>query len=92
MDYLALYKRQCKFCSYLDPEETKKYDRCHFSRGNEQCPAKEVQLAVVGEAVRCAAAVKAARAEGDLEKESRLLEKVAKATPAFKHKFKEHIK
>ena len=89
MDHLALYSQNCKKCSHLDPDEKTKFDKCHFSKGNADCPAKEVQFAVVGEAKRFARAIKKAKATGDLIKEAEILEAVAKRSPAFQHKFKE---
>lgn len=89
MDYLALYSRNCKKCKHLDPEETREYTKCHFNNGNKECPAQEVQFAVVGEANRFAAAVRKARAAGLIEREVQLLQEVAKRPPAFQHRFRE---
>ena len=89
MDYLALYSSKCKRCKHLDPEEPKAFTKCHSSAGNKLCPADEVQFAVVGEAKRFAVAVKKARASGNLAKEVRILQEVAKRPQAFQHKFKE---
>lgn len=89
MDHLALYSRKCKFCSYLDPSETKQYEKCYYKNGNTECPAQEVQLAVVGEAKRLAILIKKARTEGNIEKEVKILEIVSKRDPAFQQKFRE---
>lgn len=91
MDYLSLYSKNCKRCKHLDPEETKAYTKCHFTNGNAQCPASEVQLAVVGEAQRFADAMKRARRKGDLDREAEILNAVAKRSPAFQYKFKELV-
>lgn len=91
MDYLALYSTNCKKCKHLDQEETKAYDKCHYSKGNNDCPAKEVQIAVVGQTLRAATELKKARAKGDLNREAQILEAVAKKSPAFQHKFKELV-
>ena len=89
MDYLALYSRNCKKCKHLDPEEPREYSKCHFNNGNKECPAQEVQLAVVGEAKRFAAAVKDARSAGLIAREVELLQEVAKRPSAFQHRFRE---
>jgi len=91
-DVLALYSRKCKRCGHLDPEETKKFTSCHYSRGNIECPAQEVQIAVVGEAKRLAASLKKAKAEDNLRLEIRILEYVRTKTQAFQHRFKEWTK
>jgi hypothetical protein len=89
MDYLALYSAKCKTCKALDPEETKEYTNCHFNNGNKNCPAAEVQIAVVGEAMRFANIVKKARAGGDLKREVEILQEVGKRSAAFQQKFRE---
>jgi hypothetical protein len=89
MDYLALYSRNCKKCKHLDPEETQEFEKCHFNAGNKACPAKEVQLAVVGEAQKYAQAVRKARAAGNITQEVAILTKVATRSPAFQQKFRE---
>ena len=90
MDHLALYSKKCKTCKHLDPEEVKEYT-CHFTRGNADCPAQEIQFAVVGEAKRLAMLVKKARSAGDFEREVTVLTVVSKRTPAFQQKFREHL-
>ncbi len=89
MDHLALYSRNCKRCSHLDPEESRAFEKCHFSNGNQECPALEVQLVVVGEAKRFASAWKKARNEGNLVRQAEILDAVSKRSPAFQFKFKE---
>ena len=89
MDYLALYSTKCKRCKHLDPEATQAFTNCHFSKGNTECPAKEVRIAVVGEAKRYAKAAKKARREGNLAREAEVLDAVAKRSDAFQYKFQE---
>lgn len=91
MDILALYSSKCKRCGHLDPEEERKFKSCHFSSGNKECPAQEVQIAVVGEAKRLAALCKKARANKDLTKEIKILNKVSKRSAAFQQKFREWL-
>jgi hypothetical protein len=91
MDYLALYSAKCKRCKHLDPEESKAYTKCHFTSGNTECPAQEVQFAIVGEVKRFATAIKKARAAGDLDREVAILNEVARRPVAFQHKFRESI-
>jgi len=91
LDHLALYSRDCKRCKHLDPEEKKGFDHCHHTQGNPECPAKEVQFAVVGMARRAANQVKKARARSDLNREIEILKAVEKRSPAFQHKFAEEL-
>jgi hypothetical protein len=92
VDHLALYSRNCKKCKALDPDEVKTFTKCHFDQGNRECPAKEVQFAVVGEAKRLADAVKKARAKSDMVREIEILNLVAKRSAAFQQRFRESSK
>lgn len=89
MEYLALYSPRCKRCGHLDPDEERKFNKCHFSAGNTECPAQEVRFAVVGEAKRLAGAIKKARAARDIKKEIKILSLVESRSPAFQQKFRE---
>lgn len=91
MDYLSLYSENCKKCSALDPDESKLFKSCHYSTGNTQCPASEVQFAVVGKAQRYANALAKARRNGDLAKEAKIIDAVSTKSSAFQHKFKELV-
>jgi len=91
LDHLALYSRKCKTCKHLDPEEKEGQTDCHYSAGNNDCPAKEVQLVVVGQARRFADAMKRAQAKSNIQKQVEILQAVEKPSPAFQHKFKEWL-
>lgn len=86
-EHLSLYRRECKHCGHLDPDEPKKYSSCHFSKGNDQCPAAEVQIVVVGRALRMAVQVRHARDARNAEAEARILAAVAKQSSAFQNRF-----
>ena len=89
MDHLALYSRRCKFCKSLDPDEKREFPECHYERGNKECPAQEVQIAVVGKVTRYVKEYARARSTGNLADQSKILELVSKKSPAFQFKFKE---
>jgi hypothetical protein len=86
-DYLALYSTKCKKCQHLDPAEKTAFVNCHFSKGNRYCPARGVQIVVVGRAYRLAEQVRRARQKRDAEKEARVMALVAKETEAFRERF-----
>ena len=86
-EHLALYSGNCKNCKHLDPAETKAYTLCHFSKGNEHCPASEIQIVVVGAAYRMAKQVIAARDARNAKEEARILARVAKESQAFQERF-----
>jgi len=91
LDHLALYSRNCKKCRHLDPEEKVAFDDCHHTKGNNDCPAKEVQFAVVGLARRLADSMKKAQANSDLSRQVEILQKVEQRSPAFKQKFQQWL-
>jgi hypothetical protein len=91
MDHLALYSRRCKICKSLDPEEEREFPQCHFEQGNTECPAQEVQFAVVGRVIRYGKDYQKAQIAGNLAEQSRLLELVAKKSQAFQFKFNEFL-
>jgi hypothetical protein len=41
---LNVYKKKCLECKALVPWAEKLYKQCHFSNGNENCPAKSVRI------------------------------------------------
>lgn len=86
-DYLEVYSPLCKKCGHLDPDEPKKYAKCHFSKGNEDCPAGEVQIIVVGRARKYAKQVMAARNSRNPVAEANVLQLVNKQSPAFIERF-----
>lgn len=90
MDYLPLYSRNCKVCSLLDKEETRKF-KCTPESGNTLCPAGEIQFVVIGKAKKLALAVLQARKSSNFEEEAKLLQQVTKLSPEFQHKFREFL-
>ena len=87
IQFLALYSSNCKICKSLDPTEEKEFPRCHFSKGNNDCPASEIQFAVVGKAQRLAKRVIAARESRKAVVEARILSEVVKEGKAFQTRF-----
>lgn len=86
-DRLALYSIKCKKCKHLDPAEKTAYMNCHHSKGNKYCPAKGVQIVVVGRAYRLAEQCRAARDRRDAQKEAAVMASVAKENEAFRERF-----
>lgn len=44
MVVIDVYKQKCTDCTHLVPWGTKTHKRCHFSNGNEQCPAQSIRI------------------------------------------------
>lgn len=87
-ELLALYSQNCLKCSHLVDVGTRAFNRCHYTQGNKECPAKEVALVVVGKARQYAQRVLKARTERNLPAEANLLGLVAKESEAFQEKFR----
>lgn len=46
-DYVIIYSEDCLKCLHLCPTlGVKAYKDCHFSKGNEDCPAKTLRVAI----------------------------------------------
>ncbi|BAG41776.1 hypothetical protein [Ralstonia phage phiRSL1] len=86
-EHLSVYSKLCKSCGHLDPDEPKKYSKCHHSKGNEFCPAAEVQIVVVGRALKYAKQVLAARRQRDAKGEAKILQLVTQQSAAFVERF-----
>jgi hypothetical protein len=43
---LEIYRPECLQCAALVPHETKTWKKCHFSNGNERCPAQSVKIVI----------------------------------------------
>jgi hypothetical protein len=84
---LALFSRRCKTCKHLDPEESKAWVSCHFTKGNEHCPAQEIQFIIVGEAYRLAKQILLARDVRNAAEEAKILAKVARESQTFQERF-----
>jgi hypothetical protein len=44
--FISLANRKCNTCGHLVLHEKQFHDGCHFSNGNETCPAKTFQIGV----------------------------------------------
>lgn len=86
-EYLAIYSSACLTCKSLVEGAIISNPDCHYRTGNAQCPASEVRIAVVGEALSYAQRVLRARDGRKSKTEAKLMEHVSKQSSAFKTKF-----
>ncbi len=86
-EMFALYSLDCMTCKHLSETGTVAYVKCHYSKGNEQCPASEVRFVVVGEALDYARRVLRARDKRFPNREAKLMKHVANQSEAFRAKF-----
>lgn len=81
-EYLELYSKKCLRCSYLIQEEGMKEHTCHYTNGNVECPAQEVQIILGGKIRRAVKLIRQARSQLDPKKEAQILEEISKEGPA----------
>lgn len=82
-DVVLLYKPKCLECKHLFPEGGKKvYSGCHFSKGNDDCPAKELKLVVMIPAERVSDMMFEATMSNDVVRLSELSAKLSRKDPA----------
>lgn len=86
-EFIALYSKDCYECSALRSDATKVFKQCHFSVGNEFCPASGLRFVTVGEAYRLAKLVHAARDKRDAQEEAKLLRKAASLDEYARERF-----
>jgi uncharacterized protein YqeY len=72
----TFYKEQCIACTHYNPSGAKTFNNCHYSRGNDLCPAA-TRIASVGfSAERAAQRYAEAAANNDYAKMQKILAKV----------------
>jgi hypothetical protein len=74
---LEIHSEKCLRCNHLTPHAEKKFNNCHFSRGNERCPAASVQILIGIPLDRIVASFLAAEDTGDNARLGRLYAQLA---------------
>lgn len=67
-----VHQPKCLGCGHLVGFAEKKYKSCHFTAGNEMCPAQSIKIAIQLDTKRIVMNFLNAEEEGDTEKLSRL--------------------
>ncbi len=82
-DVILLFKPKCLECTHLFPEGGKKpYNGCHYSAGNDECPAKSLKLVVAVPAERVSDMMLDAMLSNDVVRLSELSAKLNRKDPA----------
>ena len=81
-DYLALYSTNCLKCKFLIEGATKKF-KCHFKKGNDQCPARDLRITITGKTNQYLERLRQARSEKDAKKEAAIWVEISGETRAF---------
>ncbi len=84
-EYLEVYSIRCLSCAYFVEGAKHKYNDCHYTAGNADCPAAEVRIVPTGKVRRAARLIKEARAAKNPVREAEILESLSKESPAFLH-------
>jgi hypothetical protein len=83
---LELYQKKCLRCSHLVDFAEEKFTKCHYTQGNDRCPAQSIVITAsinVGVPVR---QFLAAEAEGDAPTLSKLYLRLGKQDPWIQQK------
>lgn len=84
-EYLEVYHSKCLKCGFLVEGAKERYERCHVTSGNSDCPASEIQIVSSGKVRRTARLILEARAARDPVEEARILKAVSNESEAFKY-------
>lgn len=84
-EYLEIYSSRCLRCAHFVEGAKHKYDDCHYSAGNTDCPASEVRIISTGKVRRAAKLIKEARAARDPHREAEILKSLTNESEAFLH-------
>lgn len=81
-DLILVYKPKCLECTHLFPEGKKPYNNCHFSAGNEDCPARTLKIVVMVPAERVSDLMVEATLSNDVVRLAELSARLNKKDPA----------
>lgn len=74
---VMIYADRCLRCAYLCGPMTKHYDDCHFSNGNEDCPAARTRIVVGINFDKASDALAQAMLENNIQRLTRITAKLA---------------
>lgn len=94
-DVVTIHTHKCLRCFHLidsnlvtDPEKLnlKKFSKCHFSKGNDLCPARSLHITRALDLQGAALAYKEAEEDGKTKEISKILHKLNKYHPVIRAK------
>ncbi len=83
---VPIYKAKCAICSYMNPQATKTFP-CHYSKGNELCPAQNYVFSVGFRADLFAAKYAKSTVEGDVDGLKKILDLVKNQPDSVQESF-----
>lgn len=87
---IPLYKEICVQCTHMNPRATKTF-KCHYSKGNDLCPAKSFVFSVGFSAELFATRYQAAMEDGDIAKMRNILEKASEQPQGVQREFFDRV-
>lgn len=75
-DTILIYSTRCLRCSHLCPDMPRQFDECHYSNGNEDCPAATMRVLVGINFEKASTAMARALANNDAARVSRIAAKL----------------
>lgn len=86
---LAVYSLDCLNCKHLVEGAAENYTECHYTKGNDQCPASEIRIVAVGKIISYTRQLRDATDKQDTRRIARIWAKLSKESPAFQSRFHE---
>lgn len=81
MVVIDVFKQKCTDCTHLVPWGTKTHKRCHFSNGNELCPAQSIRIRRYIPVDQIVSRFMAAESQGDSDRLVTLYSKLKEKAP-----------
>ena len=88
---MFIYSRNCLQCSSLVSYAKKAYEDCHYSNGNELCPASEMNIMIGTNFEKAAAVIRNAFKQRDAVKIARLMKKLSEYDPVVQDRVMSEI-
>ena len=91
---LKLYDEKCVVCVHLFPScsKAKHYNKCHYKKGNEDCPASDIKFVVKPKIDKRAEAIVKKLNEGNVAKAIILLQRLVKQPQEEQKEILKHVK
>lgn len=86
VDCLVTYSKRCLNCSHLVDGAEKKYSKCHFTKGNVDCPAQSVRIITDGKTRQYQRRLDAAQQEKDAKAVASIWAEINNESPAVRQR------
>lgn len=89
---VEIFQEKCLTCSHLVAFAQKSYSKCHFSKGNTQCPAQSLRISVRVPVEQIGRQFKSAKLSNDNARLARLYAKLSTFPDWYQQRVTEYLK